>query len=380
MYLREIAGLARSHMLRLACATPRHRPPEPGVAGCVGGRASYDDVVCETARSPKILAPIAVSPLADALGPLLERPEEYASQENASGSSTCVAEVSGWVDPAEVLAVTLDLAGSMKLDAHLQGRVSRLGEDSKKAHRDETQSQGLMKPEEEHGGEGADGGAFSGSQPAEISGCRTGEAAQELRTELLGRFNQLRASVMRRMDEVQSGRSRLADAERLYGDLEAKDLLARRNPRAIAAVARSGSESYLLVVFNCLDRVRGEVRTLRAELAPGVAGLSSAAARIQAFDALLESARFRFTSQLFARIPPALAERFAAQLQGAVKALPESPSQEDMKPWYADDGWVHEFHVQARRIVEAAIEHEWSGLVGWLEAAIEAEAASSFGS
>jgi hypothetical protein len=273
------------------------------------------------------------------------------------------------VDPADVLAVTLDLAGSMKLDAHLQGRVSVLGENPKKARSESLKARALMDgddaSDEEHTGSTSDASA--------PSGCRTGEAAQELRTELLGRFNQLRSSVMRRMDEVQSGRSRIADAERFYADLTAKDLLVRRKPRGIAAVGRFGVESYLIVVLNCLDRIRGEARTLRQELAPGVAGLSSVAARIEAFDTLLEAARFRFTSRLYARIPLALEERFASELQEAVKALPEISGAEELADWYAAGGWVSEFHGLARRIIVAALEHEWAGLTGWVEAAIAAE-------
>jgi hypothetical protein len=301
------------------------------------------------------------------------RPLLAPSPENVPPQETVGA--SAWVDPADVLAVTLDLAGSMKLAAHLQGRVSRLGEDPKKARMQEAKARDLMDagdaPRERD--EPADEAA------PELTGSRTGEAVQELRTELLGRFHQLRTSVLRRMDEVQSGRSRIADALRLAGDLEAKNLLARRNPRGIGAVGRSGVESYLLVVFNCLDRVRGEVRTIRSELAPGVAGLSSEAARLEAFDALLCAARFRFTAQLFARIPAALGDRFALQLQAAVKSLPASPEPCDFEAWYAADGWVSEFHGLARRIVAATLEHEWTALAGWVEAAIEVEATRNAG-
>jgi len=34
---------------------------------------------------------------------------------------------------------------------------------------------------------------------------------------------------------------------------------------------------------------------------------------------------------------------------------------------------VSEFHGLARRIIVAALEHEWAGLTGWVEAAIAAE-------
>jgi hypothetical protein len=235
------------------------------------------------------------------------------------------------VDPGEVLAVTLDLAGSMEIEGHL-----------------------------------ADAAHVASAAPVDP------EALDVIRRDFSERYQRLASSVMRRLADLPTGRSRIAEAPRLFETLTRRDALARRNGRVIGAVAKECCESYLLVVGNLLERIRGEARGFRAELGAELGAMGGRASELETFDALLGRACFRFSTRLFARIPPALAEDFAERLREAVAELPENAEQEDLSSWYAKDGWVREYQDQVARVLRAVMDHEREALLGLLEAAAEA--------
>ena len=205
------------------------------------------------------------------------------------------------------------------------------------------------------------------------SGSRTGEeAAQEIASELLGRFDQLEAALERRMRELPAGRSRIAPAGRVLDDLTTRGALAARKARPITQAARAACESYLLALGNCLERARGDARSLRAELGPAIAGIGPDAARIEAVDAFVRRSTHRYVSQLFARAVPALEKHFVDAFKEAVKALPESPTIEDLEAWYAPDGFVHTFEALARDLVRSVLDHERDDAVTLLDGVREA--------
>jgi len=205
---------------------------------------------------------------------------------------------------------------------------------------------------------------------------RRREAGEALSAELALRLERIAAPVERRLREIEGGRSRIPEADVLHADLALRGLLTGRGTAAsLRAAARAASEPYLLVIAGCIDRVRGEVRALRFEIAETIASLGENARRIESLDAAIGRARARFARQLFARIAPALANRFEVELQAAVRTLPPEARVAELAAWYRETGWLTRFQRDALKIVSAVIEHERTALEGLVEAARRAEEA-----
>jgi hypothetical protein len=281
-----------------------------------------------TETGTAIITSTAVAPIAQAVRPVLNRltAAGISAQDSGAGDRRPSS-------PVELLSMILDLAGSLELESHLQSHP--IGE---------------VQP-------GRD------DRPAADA-----LTADEIAAAAIDRFERLQRAMERRLAELPSGRSRIHDADRVYAALRERGVFGRRNLKTIGAIGREAAEMYLIVLSNLLDRARSESRMIRLELGPAIAARGSHAADVVAFDTLLERAGVRFTSRLLARIPPALGADFVARLQDAVRGLPESPELDDVRRWYADDGWVSEFHRHAMCLLRATIQHERTALTGLLAA------------
>jgi hypothetical protein len=229
----------------------------------------------------------------------------------------------------QVLSFTLDLVGSIELDAHLAGEASALGS-------------------------------------AEVD--RSAQGA--LVALALERFDGLEDLLRGRLRDLPDGRSGLWSGERLFELLRREGVLERRRARAVAVAAKQASEAYGLAVLNLLDRIRAEARSLRHEIGPRIAALGDAAARLEEFDARLWRARQRFTSGLYARITPEILRQYALRLEQAVCRLPRKPGREDVAAWTAPDEWLVRLHSDVSRVVLAVLARERETLLGLLDSVV----------
>jgi hypothetical protein len=237
------------------------------------------------------------------------------------------------VDVVETLATLLDLTGSLALAAHLDA---------------------------------------GDAEPA--AGVPALAPTADLDVWVDERIEQLRAVVERRLRDLHEGRSSIWGPERLAAEITGRGLLERRPARAVSGLAREACEAHALAIRGLLDRVRGELRGLRVELAPRLAALGPRAARIEALDARLGRARAAGTHRLVGRIPPALIDHFAGRLVEALRAVDPESVQAAVGGWYASDGLVSRHRRQAAGIVRGVLDHEARALHELVAAAESAEA------
>jgi hypothetical protein len=327
-------------------------PPAPGRPFDVRLRLCRPGHIIDPRSESPPLASLRVAPLADALAPLLDRMSAEAAVANPDAVDFAE-RARAFVDPAEVLAMSLGLGGSMELDSHLRDLEAPSGATALNDAETAPAVGPSFDPEE--------------------------DPRDELRAIALKRFAQLEAAVMKRMRALPESRSRVRGAPAFHAALVERDALTgrgtRRAAKLMAAVAREQCESYLVVLANLIDRVRGESRGLRLELGPAIAALGPRAGALESLDALRARASARITGQWLSRIPNALSVDFEQQARAAIRALPEEAEPSDLEAWYAPGGFVTGLHGQTSIVFEAVIEHERQALFGLIDVALQIDSA-----
>ncbi len=279
-----------------------------------------------SSRAPKSDEIRAACPIADALGPIhRQRP----------GTDAAAAETRR-VDAIETLATLLDLTGSMTLAVQLES-----------AARLEPIAPATLLP------------------------------ATDLAALIRDRADLLATAVDRRLAELPTSRSAIWGAARMTDEITSRGLAGAKRGRGAAALARESSDSYGLAIRGLLDRIRGDLRGLRAELGPRLALRGSRVARLEAFDALVGRARAAATHRLIGRIPSALIDDFGLRLELALQALDASHAGAAIASWYGPDGFITQFHADTGRVVRGVFEHDRIALLELVAAARILESDSS---
>jgi len=234
------------------------------------------------------------------------------------------------VDVVETLATLLDLTGSMALAAHLD-------------------TPDVSAP---------------GKTPVRVADVDCADWVED-------RLTHITAVVERRLSDLPTSRSSVWGAERMIDEIEGRGLLRRRRARDVARLARDATDAHVLAVRGVIERIRGEVRGLRAELGPRLVGLGPDAARLEALDALVARARAAGTQRLLGRLPAALLEAFEARLAVALVGLDEGNVRERIEAAYAADGFVSRHYGDSERSVAALLAHERAAIEALVSAAQE---------
>jgi len=244
-------------------------------------------------------------------------------------------------DPAQILGSLLDMPGSLRLGALLEGPPP------------------------------ADGPA----PPARPE-------ADALRGELALRVAQLRDTADRIFEQCATGPTRLPGDDDVATRLP--ELAGARAAR-LRAVAEQWAGPFHGSLAAGIERIRGEALVARRHLARELPGLGARAARLEELDRLLIAASRSAAAGLFARIAPQLADGFQRELAAAVRTwrrerraggaeLSAHEAAAIAAAWTAPGGWLGAHLHCARRWLDAVTDHEAGGLQDLLAAAIDAEA------
>lgn len=141
----------------------------------------------------------------------------------------------------------------------------------------------------------------------------------------------------------------------------------RRLTPAIAAVWEPFGE----LANRGLGKIRYELRSLRAEIAPALRSLGPDAARLERLDASISAAIEEGRERILDALAPALAQGFGRSLEEALAKLPEGAGLADLRAWYAPDGWLRAEIERIRRVVEAVLAHRARRLLALVEAVLD---------
>ncbi len=165
-------------------------------------------------------------------------------------------------------------------------------------------------------------------------------------------------------------RYRLPTPERALEALEHAGAIEQRRGKPAKAVARTLWAPYGEFLETRLKRARFALRDLRTDVAPVLRALGDDAARLERLDAAFGEATHRPVEQLLRRAMPACEAAFARQLQGHLRALPDAPRVDDVRPWFAADGWIPAWFSGCQSLVYALVERERRQLEALVEAAL----------
>lgn len=184
------------------------------------------------------------------------------------------------------------------------------------------------------------------------------EAAARLRAEIAARFDAVRDDLARPYADPFHRRNKLPTPEGVVGVLVDGGALRERRGKAVAAAADAVWSPCADLLGRSLDRVRFEIAALREEVAPALAALGPAVARLERLDAALFGATIRGRQQVEDRLLAAVGRSFAARFSAAVAALPGATAPAHVAPWFAPGGLLCAEILRGRDVIAGVLTHD----------------------
>lgn len=186
------------------------------------------------------------------------------------------------------------------------------------------------------------------------------QAAQRLAT--------LRARIERSYEDAFEGKSALPDATRLHARIAGSDAhdLGQAAARRGAAVALS--QGYAELFESTLGAMQREIDLYKGALRATVQRGCPRGSRLLALDKALDPVITRELRHTHRGLTRAYERSCAARIETALLALPSDPDIAALEPLFAPRGALGRLLHDARRLISALLDLEWSMVQGLLDA------------
>ncbi|HEY6878481.1 MAG TPA: hypothetical protein VI299_10710 [Polyangiales bacterium] len=147
----------------------------------------------------------------------------------------------------------------------------------------------------------------------------------------------------------------------------------RPDPEAALRLARELGAPLRSALGASLRQAQAHIATLRWEIAHELRGLGPRADRLERIDAALQRSVQGKLGELFDRMELAAELTFERACAHACQALPDDFGAADLVSWSAESGWIERYRERCVRMTRALFGHLRRSLEGLLRAAIHAE-------
>ncbi len=151
------------------------------------------------------------------------------------------------------------------------------------------------------------------------------------------------------------------------------ELGSRPDEAAALRLARELGAPLYSALGASLRQAQANVATLRGEVAHEIRALGPRADRLERIDAALQRAVQVKLGELFDRMELAAEHTFERACAHACQALPEGFGAAELASWSAETGWIERYRERCVRMTKALFGHLRRSLEGLLRAAIHAE-------
>ncbi|HEX5659908.1 MAG TPA: hypothetical protein VFX59_22085 [Polyangiales bacterium] len=172
----------------------------------------------------------------------------------------------------------------------------------------------------------------------------------------------------RRAPSVPPAHELLEAIERATGELGT-----RPEGDAVVRLARELGAPLFSALGASLRQAQANIATLRWEIAHELRALGPRADRLERIDAALQRAVQGKLGDLFDRMELAAELTFERACAHACQALPEGFGAAELASWSAESGWIERYRERCVRMTRALFGHLRRSLEGLLRAAIHAE-------